>query len=112
MINRNGGPGRADTGCQFDSGTLRQTSYGTCSCIPFCDRPGDKAEDICHCECHVTEPTFKDPEQVFDEAVAAGRLSDTPGTDNYAGRYMYMGTWDGIDMFKHINTRQYLPDEC
>ena len=59
----------------------------------------------------MTEPTFKDPETVFKEAIENGRLSDTPGTDNYAGRFMYMGTWDGIDTFKHIMTRQYLQDE-
>jgi hypothetical protein len=23
--------------------------------------------------------------------------------------YMYMGTRDGLDMFKHIDTREYLP---
>ncbi len=56
------------------------------------------------------EPTFKDPETVFDEAIASGRLSDTPGAENYAGRYMYMGTWDGVDAFKHIDTREYLVD--
>ncbi len=58
----------------------------------------------------MTEPIFKDPEEVFDEAIKNGRLSDTPGEENYAGRYMYMGTWDGIDTFKHIMTREYLSE--
>ncbi len=57
------------------------------------------------------QPEFRDPEIVFEKAIESGRLSDTPGTENYAGRYMYMGTWDGIDGFKHIETRQYLPSE-
>jgi hypothetical protein len=55
------------------------------------------------------EMTFKDSAQAFDEAIAAGRLSDKPATSNYAGHYMYMGTENGIDLFKHIDTRQYLP---
>ena len=55
------------------------------------------------------EPTFRDPKTAFDEAIASGRLSDTPGTDNYAGRYMYMGTWLDVDAFKHRDTREYLP---
>lgn len=54
-------------------------------------------------------PTFRDPETVFEEAIEQGRLSDTPGTDNYAGRFMYMGTWSDVDAFKHIDTREYLP---
>ncbi len=59
----------------------------------------------------MNQPTFREPETVFDEAIESGRLSDTPGTDNYAGRYMYMGTWDGIDTFKHKDTRDYLSEE-
>ena len=54
------------------------------------------------------QPTFRDPVAVFDEAIASGRLSDAPGTDNYASRWMYMGTWNGIDSFKHVETREYL----
>ena len=53
--------------------------------------------------------TFRDSNTAFDEAIAAGRLSASPDSDLYAGRYMYMGTVDGSDQFKHIHTRQYLP---
>ena len=55
-----------------------------------------------------TQPTFKDAQQAFREAIAAGRLSDDQKALNYAGHYMYMGTYSGLDQFKHINTRQYL----
>ena len=54
------------------------------------------------------DPTFKDSEQAFQDAIDAGRLSVKEADANYAGNYMYMGTWDGVDSFKHINTRQYL----
>ena len=51
----------------------------------------------------------KDSQQAFSEAIVAGRLSDHPGADNYAGLYMYMGpSSDGADSFKHIHTRQYI----
>ena len=56
----------------------------------------------------MTQPTFKDSDQAFQDAIDAGRLSANEADANYAGNYMYMGTWDGIDSFKHINTRQYL----
>ena len=47
--------------------------------------------------------TFRDAEQAFDKAIAEGRL--TPET---APDYMYMGTREGRDLFKHIDTREYL----
>ena len=53
--------------------------------------------------------TFKDSAQAFDEAIAANRLSTNQAASHYAGHYMYMGTENGIDLFKHIDTRQYLP---
>lgn len=56
------------------------------------------------------KPEYKDPQEAFNAAIAAGRLSATPGADNYAGDYMYMGTYSGADQFKHINTRRYLPN--
>ena len=55
-----------------------------------------------------TVPTFKDPTNVFDEAIAQGRLTSSTGP-LYAGHYMYMGTVNGRDLFKHIMTRRYLP---
>ena len=54
-----------------------------------------------------SKPEFKDPDQVFDKAISKGRLSDKPGTPNYAGDYMYMYTMNGKDLFKNIYTRQY-----
>ena len=56
----------------------------------------------------MTQPTFKNPDDAFQDAIDAGRLSANETDANYAGNYMYMGTYDGIDSFKHINTRQYL----
>jgi len=48
---------------------------------------------------------------VFNRAIASGRLSCNPIAENYAGGFMYMGTWDGVDQFKNIVTRQYLPTQ-
>ena len=54
--------------------------------------------------------TFRDSQEAFEDALAQGRLSPNRTSLNYAGLYMYMGTDDdGLDLFKHINTRQYLP---
>ena len=58
-----------------------------------------------------TKVTFKDSGQAFDEAIESGRLSDDRGSDKYAGEFMYMGTQNGVDMFKHTMTRRYLPQE-
>ena len=44
-----------------------------------------------------------DMDVVFQQAIAEGRMSLTN-----ADMYMYMGTRNGVDMFKHINTREYL----
>jgi len=54
------------------------------------------------------EVTFKDAQTAFQEAIASFRLSASPKSPVYAGHYMYMGTWDGKDQFKHNDTRQYL----
>lgn len=51
---------------------------------------------------------FKDPKDAFDTAIEDGRLSVDPEADTYAGLFMYMGTIDGKDLFKHIMTRQYI----
>ena len=57
---------------------------------------------------------FRNPAEAFENAIHAGRLSDNPGAENYAGRFMYMHTayQDGpngepVDYFKNINTRKY-----
>ena len=53
-------------------------------------------------------PIFKEAAQAFEDALSSGRLSDNPKADNYVADYMYMGTYDGLDAFKNIFTRQYL----
>lgn len=53
------------------------------------------------------KPTFKDPQEAFEQAISEGRLSADQQAENYAGHYMYMGTWSGVDKFKHAVTRQY-----
>ena len=54
---------------------------------------------------------LKYPQEAFRQAIEHGRLSDDSAAENYAGRYMYMGpSVKGGDSFKHITTRQYLPD--
>ena len=50
-----------------------------------------------------------DSQAAFERAIAEGRLSDDPHSPVYAGRFMHMGTRDGLDLFKHIETRRYLP---
>ena len=59
----------------------------------------------------MTEPTFKNSDDAFDDAIAAGRLSAHDTGPEYAGNWMYMGTWGGVDSFKNINSRQYLTDD-
>ena len=49
----------------------------------------------------------------FDDAVDAGYLSANPGSEVYAGNFMYMGTdhddqGEEVHWFKHIDTREYL----
>ena len=54
-------------------------------------------------------PTFNDPDAAFDKAIADGRLQGhSPHRILYAGNYMYMGTVNGRDTFKNIDTRRYL----
>ena len=60
--------------------------------------------------------TVMDPDNAFSAAINSGRLSENSTDDNYAGNYMYMGTQTASyrpvrqqrDLFKNINTRQYL----
>jgi hypothetical protein len=58
----------------------------------------------------LNQTTFRDAQQAFNEAIAAGRLKarrdDVSGP--YAGNYMYMGTWSGKDHFKNRYTREYI----
>lgn len=54
--------------------------------------------------------THQNSQLAFEAAIASGRLSNDTSADNYAGKYMYMGTnANDDDLFKHINTREYLP---
>ena len=50
----------------------------------------------------------RESEAAFYRAIRSGRLSALPTAENYAGLYMYMGHQDGIDLFKHIDTRHYI----
>lgn len=52
--------------------------------------------------------SFRDPQTAFDAAIACNRLSTHPQDFNYAGRFMYMGTFNGRDTFKNLVTREYL----
>jgi len=52
--------------------------------------------------------TYNDPQQAFNKAIQEGRLSADAKASNYAGNYMYMGTQNGKDFFKHIMTRNYI----
>ena len=56
----------------------------------------------------LTEITYRDAQEAFEAAIESGRLSGDPVDENYAGHYMYMGTWSGVDNFKHIDTRKYI----
>jgi len=56
-----------------------------------------------------------DAQAKFTAAISSGALSDDPTADNFAGHYMYMHTEQckdsgfPVDLFKHIDTRKYLP---
>lgn len=52
--------------------------------------------------------TYREPWQAFEGAITSGRLSNNRSAENFAGGYMYMGTVDGADTFKHIDSRRYL----
>ncbi len=53
-------------------------------------------------------PDFLDAQECFASAIATGQLSEDKAADNFAGLYMYMGTWNGVDAFKNVETREYL----
>ena len=58
---------------------------------------------------NLANETYNDPQAIFEKALASGRLSHDRNAPNYVGNYMYMGTIDGRDLFKHSLTRRYLP---
>ncbi len=52
--------------------------------------------------------TFRDSHIAFCDAIDAGVLSVDPADENYAGKFMYMGSDGSVDHFKHQRTRQYV----
>ena len=44
----------------------------------------------------------------FERAIKQGRLSTVETSAFYVGHFMYIGTKDGHDLFKHVDTRAYL----
>lgn len=53
--------------------------------------------------------TFRDPDEAFEDAIKSGRLSASRFPPNSTYRFMYMGTdANGKDLFKNIDTREYL----
>ena len=52
--------------------------------------------------------TFRNAQEAFEDAIKSGLLSPNEQSRYFAGRYMYMGSRDGGDLFKHIDTREYL----
>jgi hypothetical protein len=51
---------------------------------------------------------FKESKLAFSEAIQSGLLSADSGKTNFAGFFMYMGTWSNRDHFKNIRTREYV----
>lgn len=47
-------------------------------------------------------------EKAFEKAINSGRLSNDKTAENYAGKYMYMGSHNGKDAFKNSVTRKYI----
>ena len=46
--------------------------------------------------------------EAFDSAINAGILSTDRENEVFAGNYMYMYTNQGLNYFKHIDTREYI----
>jgi len=59
-----------------------------------------------------TQPNFyirSDVESLFEEAITRGQFGIKPERADYVGDWMYMGTVDGVDSFKHVLSRLYWP---
>ena len=56
-----------------------------------------------------TKPIRTEVQEAFEQAITQGRLSRNKETNNYAGKYMYMGknSTGQHDAFKNIITREY-----
>ena len=50
-------------------------------------------------------------EEIFENAIKQGLLSENEKDDTYAGNFMYMYSQDGKQYFKHIITRLYGSDK-
>ena len=50
-------------------------------------------------------------EEIFENAIKEGLLSDNEKDETYAGNFMYMYSQDGKHYFKHIITRRYGSDK-
>lgn len=59
-------------------------------------------------ELGTSKPTFKNPDDAFQQALDSGRLVHDHAAKNSVYLFMYMGTVDGVDLFKHRDTRAYL----
>ena len=46
--------------------------------------------------------------EAFDNAINAGIFSTDRENEVFAGNYMYMYTSQGLNYFKHIDTREYI----
>jgi len=61
---------------------------------------------------------YRNMVEAFDEAVVSGYLSYDASSPTYAGNYMYTGADDGGDVFRHVETGEYITvppclcDEC
>ncbi len=53
-------------------------------------------------------PTFRNSQKAFEDAIRTDTLSDNPESDNYAGKFMYMYSHSGYDYFKNKMTREYI----
>jgi hypothetical protein len=54
---------------------------------------------------------FRDAKEAFNNAISINVLSADPKSFRYAGLFMYMHSVDNKDLFKNINTRQYIEVE-
>jgi len=53
--------------------------------------------------------TFKNTQEVFEQALQEGRLTRDKAKSNFVARFMYMGTDEsGKDLFKNILYRYYI----
>ena len=49
-----------------------------------------------------------EPQEAFEYGIAEGLLSGFPDDDNFAGKFMFMGTWSNKLHFKNKVSREYV----